>query len=182
MRAAAAPETRRPPRKTAVEGAVERGDRRHPGAISRLALAPAVAKAPAGVGLGLDALVATLEVGDCRRVAGVLAAVASKLLERVADEGAQALPGDDWHTGDDLVARGYFPSDRALRETVASGKLKGSRVGRAIVVERAELDRFLRERAVVARPRKVPAPPPAPDEDPIATALRAAGLERRRTG
>lgn len=111
-------------------------------------------------------VLAALDGTDRRRVAGVLLALASKLLAGSDEPQPVADMGEA-----DLVPR-YFRSTRVLRETLRSGELAGARAGRAIIVKRADLDAYLEAKRV--RPR-APAPV-APLEDPAARSLARAGL------
>lgn len=100
-------------------------------------------------------------------VEAIRAAVREAVAEAIpAAIAAHLTSGDQW-----LALRDTGVSVKTLRKAITSGDLAARKVGRSLMVRRADLDAWLER-----RPLRTPTPTVEPGEDPIAAALAAGKL------
>ena len=100
-------------------------------------------------------------------IQAIRAAVRAEVREAVAEAIASHLTaGDQW-----LALRDTGVSTKTLRRAIRAGDLPARKVGRSLMVRRADLDAWLER-----RPLRTPTPTVEPGEDPIAAALAAGKL------
>jgi hypothetical protein len=98
-------------------------------------------------------------------------AIAERVAARVAERLASRGPAEDLLGEADLVPR-FFRTARAMRDAVRRGDLAASRAGRALIVNRTDLEAYLSARP--RRPTRRVRPDAHATDD--ATLLAAAGL------